>query len=583
MSTGRALAAATLALLLGVAPALGARASDPGNASDRLRALGDEYLARRMALAPHLATRLGVHSSDERLLPPPAASEELAWQRDFQARLAAVPVAGLDRERAAERALLAAAVERDLLTLEVLRPRERDPSAWLPLVAGAIEDVLERGGMTPCAKARLVADRLAGVPEVLRAARVELRNPPRALTEDAIARFEGVLRFYRETVPEPTAECRNALLQADLAQADSTAVRAVQDFVHFLRDDLLPLSRGELAIGPEGCRRLLGNLLLDPVAPIDTLLAQGRSLLDQRRDTLESLAPMVAAGGLGEALAALASDRPPDLGQPADLARRLERLTAFVTERKLVRVTALTPPAVREARAFERPRGGLALESPGPWETQPTRAWLEVAPPDAADGSGSTPGGFTGGHDADLAVAHEGIPGRWVRAATLRGTTPRLRAALLADATGEAWGRYCETLLIEEGLWADDPRMRFAAALRALRHEGRSYAALGLHAGVLTLDQAAALLEERCLLEPAQAAREARSAAADPALMGYTWGARGLLELRDTARRALGPRFQIITFHDAVLRCGASPLGLVREEVRHALGFDQAGRPIGGP
>ena len=89
------------------------------------------------------------------------------------------------------------------------------------------------------------------------------------------------------------------------------------------------------------------------------------------------------------------------------------------------------------------------------------------------------------------------------------------------------------------------------------------------------------MLEERCLLDPDQAARETRRAAADPAVMGYTSGARQLLELRDEAKRVLGSRFRIKVFNDAVLRFGASPAGLVRACVRRELGVGDGGRPVG--
>ena len=89
------------------------------------------------------------------------------------------------------------------------------------------------------------------------------------------------------------------------------------------------------------------------------------------------------------------------------------------------------------------------------------------------------------------------------------------------------------------------------------------------------------MLEERCLLDPDEAARETRRAAADPAVMGYTSGARRLLELRDEARRALGPRFSIKVFNDAVLRYGASPAGIVRAGVRRELGVGDDGTPAG--
>jgi uncharacterized protein (DUF885 family) len=97
----------------------------------------------------------------------------------------------------------------------------------------------------------------------------------------------------------------------------------------------------------------------------------------------------------------------------------------------------------------------------------------------------------------------------------------------------------------------------------------------------MTTGEAQAMLEARCLLDPDGAARELRRAAAEPDAMGYTFGARRLLELRDEARRVLGPRFQIKVFNDAVLRHGASPPGFVRAGVRRELGVDDRVGSVG--
>ncbi|HKQ57589.1 MAG TPA: DUF885 family protein, partial [Candidatus Eisenbacteria bacterium] len=280
MSAVRLLAAALGVLLIATPGRCGA-AGAPAGAGDQIRKLGDEYLARRLEGSPDAATRLGVHDTDHLLLParPVPATEAAAWTLAFLARLDAVPRQGLSPEREAERALLAAVAGRDLVGIEVLRPRERDPGWWARLVSDAIDAVLDRQGVSSCGRVRLAVRRLERVPDALRAARIELRDPPRVLTEEAIVRFEAVLRFYRETVPALAAGCRSALMQADLAQADTAAVRAVEGFIAYLREDLLPVSNGALAIGPEGCRRLLESELLVEVAPIETLLvAEGRAL-----------------------------------------------------------------------------------------------------------------------------------------------------------------------------------------------------------------------------------------------------------------------------------------------------------------
>ncbi len=526
----RTFAAAALALLIVPPVLLGANRGAPGRADPRLQLLGDEFVARPLAPTVTALT----------------LAEELAWIRGFRERLAAVPHDEAAGERASERDLLDAAVDRDLLELEVLRPFQRDPGAYVALVAGSVETALDRSNGSSCARLHRAALRLAEVPEVLRAARLNLKNPPRVLTELAIERFAGVLRFYREDVPRLTAGCRSARMQADIAQADTIAVRAVAAFLSYLETDLLPVSRGEPAIGPDACRRLLRSALVAEVAPIETLLAEGARLVETRRAELEALATLVAPGGVRAALDSLASERPLDGDAVAHVRRGVGRVEQFLRTREVVSIPARMDPIASAGAAV----GGAALGRLNRWET-------------------------------DLAVAHEGLPGRDLRAVALRGASSRLRRALQESWPGEDWGQYCEQMMLDEGYGGDDPRYRLAGAVRALRHAGRALAALALHAGAMSEDEARRMLEDRCLLNSAEAVRETRWAAADPALMGYTLGAQRLRELQEEARQRLGPRFRTRAFHDAVLRCGASPPGIVRDRLWLELA-DAAGAKLPG-
>src|SRR5262245_44327714 len=116
-----------------MAPPPSAAGSD---AEDRLRSLGEEFVERRLSRAPHLATRLGVHGTDHLLLPVTRVSlaEDRAWLAEFRARLDSLRRDELTSQRAVEYDLLVASAERERLDDDVLRPFERDPGAYLPLV-----------------------------------------------------------------------------------------------------------------------------------------------------------------------------------------------------------------------------------------------------------------------------------------------------------------------------------------------------------------------------------------------------------------------------------------------------------------
>lgn len=526
--------------------------ADAAREDARVRALGEEWLARLVERSPERASILGLRDHDHRLVPVTQATldEDRAWNRAFAARLARIPAERLSPASALERDLLAAEAARTVAWLEDIRPFERDPAAYLPLIAGSVRTVLERPSGSPCARVRTAAQRLTQMTEVLRAARINLRDPPAPLVDAALAPLEGVLRFYRETVPALATGCRDPRVQADLAQADTAAVRALESFLAHLRERR---DGDGVAIGDSALQRWLDAERMDPL-PLDTLEARLTRALEADRARV--------AGA-----AAQPQDAP---APPVAIDRwRLDEAIARVGASRQ-RLPLAVPGGVeltsREAPPFAT--DPVALHAPGPWEARAHHAWLDIAPRGEIAGTrGWTP------EELELVAMREGWPGRLARLQVARADPSPVRRALLWSRAGDEWAGWALRRLLEEGHGAGDPRFASAAARSSLREHGVALAALGLHRGTLTLTDAVHLLIERCGLDAADASVEARRAARQPQIMSYTYAALELLDLRERLRAELGAGQLARRFDDAVLRHGGAPMGLVRPAVRRELGL----------
>lgn len=535
-----ALALATL----GSAPAAAA------SADEQVRALGQAFVLRLSERSPDQASLVGSHDHDDKLVPVTQSSlaEDRDFYRDLAHRLDGIPARGLSPARARERDLLAAYATRRAAELELLRPFERDPAAYLPLIAGSVRSVLERSASSPCGRTRNAAHRLALVPEVLRAARINLSAAPAALIEIAIPRLEGVLRFYRETVPAMAVNCRDGRMQADLAEADTTAVRAVEAFIRDLRETAQHAT-GPLALGPEACQRWLDAGLGEHV-PLDSLRAEAGRAIDAARAAAATPEPAVAL----------------DRSRVEDAVRRV---TSFVVQRELLTVRPGIGAIVRDAPAYAVEP--LALDVPGAWEYRSNQIWLDVASDTAEVPAEGRRAPSVSAADVDLLAFRETLPGALARYETALGAPTRLIRMLLAAAPDDAWDGFAERLAIDAGYGGGEAAMAGAAARSALRRHGRTLAALEIHAGAMSLDQAVRMLVERCGLGEDVAAYEARMAACDPAAMGYTHAVSSLVALRDDAQRRLGARFRVRDFVDAALREGGFPIGRVRAGLTRSL------------
>jgi len=537
----------------------------------RLQRLGDEFLDQWLERRPHLATRLGVHDWDSRLLPITAGSvaSDLRWLAAMRARLDAIPRAELSFERGQEYDLLAARIERERIELAEVRSWERNPSVYLDLVAGSVLAVLERDFGAPCERVVLATRRLRLVPEVMRAALVNLRDPPRISTEVAIAQFTGALDFYRTTLPALTAGCREPRLQADLAEADSEAVHAVERFLQELRLDVLPRSAGSVALGRDLYQRKLAADEME-LAPVDSLLRAGWAALDETRERMAIVSQRIAPGlPIEAALESLGRDAPAPSELVPFVASRLDTIRAFLRAHDLLTLPPGEDLAVRETPTFRRSLSFASMDAPGVWERRATRAWFNVTPAESgwSEREKRDHLAFFNRAAAQIVAIHEALPGHYYQFLALQHVPSRLRQALRCGTATEGWAHYCEQMMVEEGYGAGDPRIELAQLTLALRRIGRLIVGISLHTGGMTQAEAQRLFEERCFMAPVNAAREARRGALDPTYLVYTLGKWRILELREEARRMLGPAFRLREFHDALLHQGGVPLPLAREGV----------------
>jgi len=162
----------------------------------------------------------------------------------------------------------------------------------------------------------------------------------------------------------------------------------------------------------------------------------------------------------------------------------------------------------------------------------------------------------------DVLFLHEAVPGHHLqvaRAQELAGL-PKIRRAYFNSGYGEGWALYAEGLGKELGLYAD-PYARFGRLSLEAHRASRLVVDTGLHAMGWSREQAIDYLVEHAQLERGFAEAEVDRYLVMPGqATAYKLGELHILALRERARAALGPRFDIRRFHNAVIDHGALPL-----------------------
>ena len=164
-------------------------------------------------------------------------------------------------------------------------------------------------------------------------------------------------------------------------------------------------------------------------------------------------------------------------------------------------------------------------------------------------------------------VLHETVPGHHLQVALAREleNVPAFRRVFSASAFAEGWALYAESLGGELGTVYRDPATRFGRLASEMFGAVRLVVDTGIHMQGWSREQARTYLAAHV---PGQSLAEVDRYIARPAqALGYKLGELRIRELRRRAEQALGSRFDIRSFHDAVLRNGLIPLDRLELEV----------------
>ena len=164
---------------------------------------------------------------------------------------------------------------------------------------------------------------------------------------------------------------------------------------------------------------------------------------------------------------------------------------------------------------------------------------------------------------------HEGIPGHHLQGTIAQESPlPLIRKISGFTAYVEGWALYAEQLAVEIGLYDKDPWGHIGQLHDAQLRAVRLVIDTGLHAMHWSREQAIKYYADTLGDPVPRPTTEVERYCVWPGqACGYMIGKLTFLRLRDKAKAALGARFDIRKFHDAVLLSGALPLAVLEKIV----------------
>jgi uncharacterized protein (DUF885 family) len=556
-------------------------AASPADRSQEWNALVDDYLNRAyFPENPSAATVAGVHEYDSEIEPysATAVQAEIRSLHEYESRIAQFPSNGLTAVEAADREILLGQIRSQLLTLEVIRTREKNPDMYSSGATSAIYVLMVRRFATANERLRSALAREQKIPDILAAARQNLNNPAPIFTRVALEQLPGIISFFQQDVPAGFADASDPALKAEFARSNAQVIAALQQYQNWLKTDLLPRSHGDFRIGAENfSKKLQYEEMVD--TPLDRLLEIGLNDLHKNQAELQHVAKELEPEKTPqEVMAQLAKMHPSPDKLLQTFAGTFDSLTHFIEQKHIITIPKGPRPILMETPPFERATTTASMDTPGPFETIGTESYFHVtlpAPGDSPEDVKSLMEAFNIGTIISTSV-HESYPGHYVQYLWTSRAPSKLRKLFYANTNVEGWAHYCEQMMLDEGYaqpgqGAKDEReskfIRLGQLQDALLRDSRFVVGIQLHTGKMSFDEAKAFFVKEGFQTTKIAEIEAKRGTSDPTYLYYTLGKLQIMKLREDYQQKMGSEYSLGKFHDAFMSQGFPPIAVIRQSL----------------
>jgi uncharacterized protein (DUF885 family) len=548
---------------------------------DQFNRVSDEYFDQvYFPYAPTQGTLAGYHQYDAQLenYSRKNIDAEIAALKDFEKRIEAIhsDPAALDFLSRSDREIVLATIRSQLLTLETIRPWEKNADNYSSTCANGAFTLMERKFAPPDERLRSLVAREKQMPALLSDARVNLKNPPRIFTEIAIEQLPGIVGFFEHDVPLAFADAKDPALKTEFAQSNAAVIAALNGYLGWLKTDLLPQSNGDYRIGADAFRKKLQyDEMVD--LPLDKLLEIGWADLRKNQEHFKQVAKELEPSKEPSAVLEELGENHPAPDHLLDAFRAtFDGLDSFIRTHHIVTIPSTVRPIVEETPPFMRATTFASMDTPGPFEMHATEAYFNVTLPDPSMTPAQVEGfmhSFNVGTVISTAV-HEAYPGHYIQFLWVPQAPSRVRKLLGATTNVEGWAHYTEQMMLDEGYGqpgagAKDEReskfLRLGQLQDALLRNARFIAGIQMHTGKMSFDEAVAFFQKEGYQSKETAMVETKRGTSDPTYLYYTLGKLEIMKLREDVKKKQGAAFSLEQFHNNFLRQGFPPVKIVRE------------------
>jgi len=558
-------------------------------AGSPVQTLSSRYLDGLFHARPHLATYMGVHTQDGRMmdLDPPAITQRIRELNVLAAQVRALDPGKLSTDDRADARILADGIALELLYLSDIREWAwdarlddsfpfYDPREY---VASRLGDLIHGTFAPESQRAKWVTEQLRALPHHLSMKQSSLVTPEPVRLAQAVKDNAGRITFFNTELKTFTAK------HPDAEKARVEAVKALEGYQQFLSSFPPGKATRDWRLGKELYDRKFPLALQTDMTPAQ-LQRAAEEAFEAARGRLYATARGLYAGlWPSDAAPAENADGPeqarvirrvldeisknhPQADQFVQAhADKLSGLRTFIEQKKLLKL----PPAdtLRVLPEPEYKRGGVGAEYLAPGMLDRTSKWHGTFFVDPVDPSWPPQKveSYLRANDwyaITLTAAHEAYPGHHTQAWYARQRPNPLRSTLWSGAFAEGWAVYGTTLLVEQGLGEkENARYALRDLWGAMVVAANAILDIKLQRGEMTDEQALRFMEDDGFQEKALAEKKLLRAKLDSAQLCQYYLGLNEIETLEREVKARG-KFDLRAFNQELVAHGTVPVKVLR-------------------
>ena len=566
--------------------------------------LAEQYMYESLAISPVSASYAGYHKHTDAKsgkvleldailddVSPEGWNRQIAFYREWQKRFRQIKAESLDLQEQADWRLIDDNNSLQLLQLEQMQTQKFYPQNFIETIGNGIFLPLTQNYAPLEVRLGHVLTRIEAIPHFVEQTKQSLAEADPIFISTAKLENAGNVDLIENMVKEQIPP--GSPLKQRYDAAAPKAIAALKDLDNWLDNDLGKRKTNQTwRIGKDFYAEKFRLVMQTPVTPDQVLATAEKELKEVRADMLRMSLPMHKEmypdhGGhadlaeherenriISEVLMRISDEHPKRDQLQQTIEADLDGVKQFIRDKKIVALSDRqnlkvipTPPFMRGIYSVAGFHSAPPLEP-----TAEAQYWVTPISSDTPEDQAESRLREYNNWTLKWLTIHEALPGHYIQFEHANNLQPENRRVLRNlfgnGAYIEGWAEYIAQVMMDEGFLDNNPKFRMVMRKLRLRLLANTILDVRMQTMNMSDDEAMKLMTQECFQTEAEAKGKLRRAKlSSTQLPTYYVGLKDWLQLRHDYQAKLGPKFNMIEFHNAVLDQGPLPIMYLRQMV----------------